>query len=191
MQSSKHLRIDYVAMLCLVFNSALGIAHGQTRPVPNLASYPYPNAGAKIGQGWDSFNEAGTGAACVDVAEVQLESTSFQTTVEQIQSTYSFLTKIASSVTASYSGFGAHASGNLSASSSVKINSDDQNYLFTFRSSNGSTFAAPATSNPEHANGPTDRDISVLNSLKSDGAQQAYLGTLSLGPPSYFLEGLN
>jgi hypothetical protein len=39
-----------------------------TPPLPS-ADYSYPNAGVKIGQGWDSFNERATAASCVEVAE--------------------------------------------------------------------------------------------------------------------------
>src|SRR5580704_2078221 len=86
-----------------------------TPPLPS-ADYPYPNAGARIGQGWDSFNERATGASCVDVVEAPLEKASFETHVEQIQSTYSLATQTTTSVSASYSGFGASASGGFSMS---------------------------------------------------------------------------
>jgi hypothetical protein len=144
-------------------------------PALPSATYSYPDDGAKLGQGWDSFNNRGTTATCVEFVEAKLERSSFETQVEQIQSSYSLVTKTTTSVSASYSGFGVSASGEVSSSHSLSINSDDQNFLFTFRSLNGSTFAVPV-----NAPGSPQLDLSeqgdkTLGHLKSDLSQDAFL----------------
>jgi hypothetical protein len=163
-----------VAMIFFAPTAAKAQAHS--------AEYPYPKAGAKIGQGWDSFNERATTASCVEVAEVRLETASFKTHVEQIQSTYSLITKTTTSVSAAYNGFGVGASGSFSTSSSLSINTDDQNFLFTFESSDGSTFATAPDSQRDDGFALSDQAVKGLTALKSDAAQQNYLAKFWQSP---------
>jgi hypothetical protein len=104
-------------------------------------NFPYPFDGVVIGQGWDSFSEGGTQAQCVDVVEVAIESTAFNTSVEQIKSTYGLLKE--QSVKASVSGsYGAYSgSASAEASRSQKLETDFENILFSFVASVGSTRA--------------------------------------------------
>jgi len=147
--------------------------------------YPYPQSGVRIGQGWDSFNEQGTSAACVNVAETRLERASYETQVQQVQGSYSLATQATTSISASYRGMGASASGSLATSSSLTVSADDQNFLFTFSSSAGSTFAVP----PQDSEGdpkPLSEEISKgLAALKSDAAQQLYLNQILQKPQTY------
>jgi hypothetical protein len=176
-------------LIAIIALAATDVAHGQSSqtqkyipPLPS-ADYSYPNAGAKIGQGWDSFNERGTTAACVEVAEARLETASFETHVEQIQSTYSLITKATTSVSAAYNGFGATASGSISTNTSLSINTDDQNFLFTFESSDGSTFAVPPGARDIDGLELSDQSIKGLTALKSEAAQQNYLAKFWERPP--------
>jgi len=105
--------------------------------------YTYPQEGVVIGQGWDSFNEKGTTALCVTVEVVPLERRSFRQNVEQLFSSYSLITKTSSSISASYKGSAGKASGRTETSKDRTISTDDQNFLFSFESVNGSTFAVP------------------------------------------------
>jgi hypothetical protein len=123
---------------------AQGGANGSPPASPGgQAVYPYPSAGVALGQGWDSIRERGTAASCVTFASANLPQSSYQASVEQVQSTYSLATKVTTSVSASYNGFGASASGSLSTSSESTVSSDDQNFLFTFQSESGSTYTIP------------------------------------------------
>src|SRR5262249_21763148 len=127
-------------------------------------------------------NNQGTTASCVEVAEAKLERATFETHLEHLQSTFSLITKTTTSVSGAYSGFGASASGSLSASSSLHITSDDQNFLFSFSSANGSTFAVPLDASQENHLELSDQAIKTLSTLKSDATQQAYLGKWSDRP---------
>lgn len=148
-----------------------------------VATFPYPDSGVRIGQGWDSFLERGTAASCVEVAEVHLEQDSFQTSVEQIQSSFELATRSTTSVSASFGGMGGGASASFSTSKSRKINSDDQNFLFSFESASGSTFAvAPDSVGTEHTS-PSEPSIKALNALKGENSQQSFIATLASRPP--------
>jgi len=103
--------------------------------------YPYPQGGALIGQGWDTFNNAGTTGSCVKVDAAKLEQSSFSLEVQQVLSSYSLLRTVQASVSASYKGGGGSVSGSVSKSSSRQIKTDDQNVLFNYESLDGSTFA--------------------------------------------------
>jgi hypothetical protein len=168
----------------LVFLAGLAVTTGSaaqdpyyTPPLPS-GDFPYPESGVKIGQGWDSFNQRATTASCVDVAESRIERASFETHVEQLQSSYSLITKSTTSISAAYGGFGFKASGKYSDSSATNLNTDDQNYLFTFESSNGSTFATPPDSHPQDGIELSDQTVKALTSFKSDAAQQSYVARI-------------
>lgn len=103
--------------------------------------YPYPESGVLVGQGWDTFNATGTAGSCVAVEAVKLERSTYAMDVKEIQSSYSLLRTVESSVSASYKGAGVGGSASMSKSNSRQINSDAQNILFNFESQDGSTFA--------------------------------------------------
>jgi len=176
----------YTFFACIFFIAISGVSNAQDKPPPPStytpalpsADYPYPNGGAKLGQGWDSFNQRATAGSCVEFAETRLEKSSFETHVEQIQSSYSLITKTTTSVSASYSGFGAGGSGSVSSSSSLNINTDDQNFLFTFESSDGSTFAVAPDKGESGGLELSDQAVKGLTAVKSDAAQQTYLAKL-------------
>lgn len=121
-----------------------GAAWAQTPGNLPTAIYPYPVSGASIGQGWDTFNDQATAATCVEVDVVALEKSSFTSEVTHAISSLTIARAQSSSISAKYSGGGGSASGSVSQSRSTRVNSDQQNFLFTFESSNGSTFAVPA-----------------------------------------------
>ncbi len=101
----------------------------------------YPPDGVVIGQGWDSFTERGTQAQCVAITEVAIESNSFDTSVEEIKSTFSLLKEqnMSASLGGSFGGFG--GSGSVSSGTSKKLETDFANVLFSFDASIGSTRA--------------------------------------------------
>jgi hypothetical protein len=103
--------------------------------------FVYPPDGVVIGQGWDSFTERGTQAQCVAVTEVAIESSSFDTSVEEIKSTFGLLKEqgMSASLGGSFGGFG--GSGSVSSTSSKKLETDFANVLFSFDASTGSTRA--------------------------------------------------
>lgn len=103
--------------------------------------YPYPEGGALLGQGWDTFNGNGTTGSCVRVEAAKLERSSYTMEVEQIISSYSLIKRVESSVSASYKSGGASAKASVSQSRSSSVKADDQNILFRFESLDGSTFA--------------------------------------------------
>lgn len=107
------------------------------------AVFPYPANGVTVGQGWDTFNNAGTAGSCVNVDTTRLERSSFSSDVQQVISTYSLLRTVETSVSASYKGAGGKVKASASTSSSRQVKSDDQNFLFNFESWDGSTFAVP------------------------------------------------
>jgi hypothetical protein len=144
---------------------------------PNLlpfADYTYPETRARIGQGWSSFNAATTARTCVQVGVASLEKSSFETQVEHVQSSYSLITKTTTSANAAYNGYGVGASGSVTSSSSLEVSSDDQNFLFSFNSSDGSTFAIPLPPDSDTFE-LSDQAIKGLGTLKTDAAQQAFL----------------
>jgi hypothetical protein len=149
------------------------------------AIYPYPESGVLIGQGWDSFNERGTASSCVDVDAVPLERTSYQTRVEQIQSTYSLIKKMTTSISASYNGAGAGGSASFTSSKQNQINSDDQNFLFSFESSNGSTFAVPQGSANKLRFNLDETTLKLVEATKSENAQSNLLDALLSRPASF------
>jgi len=108
-----------------------------------LGVYPYPDSGAFIGQGWDTFHGTGTTGSCVRVEQARLEQSSFSLDVQEILSSYSLLRNVESSVSASYKGMGAKASVSVSTKRSRELKTDDQNVLFNYESLDGSTFAVP------------------------------------------------
>ena len=143
--------------------------------------FPYPGAGAQIGQGWDSFGERGTTGFCVSVEGQRLEHTSFESHVEQIQSTYSLIKKVTSSISAAYSGGSFGGSASASSEKELRIDSDDQNFLFTFESSSGSTFAVPpGTYSSKIA--LTGDDNTVLQSVRSPVGEEKFLNYLGNAP---------
>jgi hypothetical protein len=125
--------------------------------VSDPAVYLYPASGVKIGEGWNSLREGGTAATCVTVDEQPLEQSSYQTSVEQIQSTYSLATKVTTSVSASYKGFGIGASASANSGSQSTISLDGQNFLFTFKGEYQSTFGAPPTITSDPLQPPPDK----------------------------------
>lgn len=103
--------------------------------------FTYPRDGVVMGQGWDSFTEKGTQAQCVEVAEVAIESSSFDTSVEEIKSTYSLLKEKSVLVSVAGSYGGASGSASTSSTRSTKLETDLANVLFSFVASTGSTRA--------------------------------------------------
>ena len=81
-----------------------------------LARYPYPNDGVEIGQGWDSFSEKGTPSRCVEVIEVPIESSAFESNTSEIMSTYSLMKSqsLQAKLSGSLGGFSGGGSFNLS-----------------------------------------------------------------------------
>ena len=63
----------------------------------------------------------------------------------------------------------------MSATSSFSLNTDDQNFLFTFESSDGSTFAVPRDGQTHDGVELSDQAVKGLTALKSNSAQQNYL----------------
>ncbi|UCI23974.1 hypothetical protein [Mesorhizobium sp. B2-8-5] len=169
------------ALACLIASPSLAQdkAVGSSKAVERIV-YPYPAAGVQIGQGWDSFGERGTASFCVSVDEAKLEHSSFESSVEQIQSTFSFVKKTTSSVSAAYNGGGGFG-GSASASSSkeIRINSDDQNFLFTFVSSSGSTFAVPSGTYDRHI---SVEDLEFSKSIDSATAEERLVSRLDSLP---------
>jgi hypothetical protein len=155
-----------------------GTGNNETSKFCSAARYPYPSGGVVIGQGWDSFREEGTGASCVDVDAVALEKSTYRTDVEHLKSTYSLVTQTTTSVSAAYKGGVANVSGSLNSSHSMQINSDDQNFLFTFESSNGSTFAvAPNTTVSKNLE-LSPSALKLLEAAKDESVQQAVLSAV-------------
>jgi hypothetical protein len=159
-----------VIFLCCAFPTFCIKANSQTNS--EVSSYIYPSSGVQIGQGWDSFNSQAAPATCVIVDEVRLEQESYSSAVEQIQSTYSLTKKFTTSVSGSYNGAGGGVSGSLSTSKQASINSDYQNFLFTFESSNGSTFAASPQDSDHHLFAFTEPMIKLMDATKSSSAQE-------------------
>jgi len=129
------------AASAVVVLSSAAIAAESPRVVQ--AIYQYPTGGAIVGQGWSTFHERATPATCVEVDVVPLERSSYSSSVQQAVSSLSVLRAQTSSLSASYKGSGAKASSSVSTSSSRQVNSDAQNFLFIFESSDQSTFAVP------------------------------------------------
>jgi hypothetical protein len=88
--------------------------------------------------------------------------------VQQLKSTFSLLKKITTSVSASYNAGGGGASGSVDTSHQMQVNSDDQNFLFTFESISGSTFAVPPGTKQFEV---SDSAFKLLETVKSDRAQ--------------------
>jgi hypothetical protein len=164
--------------------TSIGDAIAQSLP-PKVLTYPYPAAGVRIGQGWDGFNLQGTAGSCVNVSEAVLEQSAFDTSMEQLQSTYSLVTKTTTSVSAAYRGFGASASGSMNTSSSFRLRSDDQNVMFSFKSSHGSTFAVPPHHSSDKRLEMSEHAVKALAALKSESTQQAYLARILQQPGSF------
>jgi len=101
-------------------------------------SYAYPVNGVTLGEGWNAFSKTGTRMNCVQVSALPIEFSAFQTDVKQIISSLEIVKSRSGSLSASFGTFG---SGSASASSSTRINADHQNFLFSFKSLVGSTFA--------------------------------------------------
>lgn len=137
--------------------------------------YPYPQSGAQIGQGWDTFNSATTTISCVTVEAAKLEQTSYALSVEQIMSTYSLLRTVESSISVSYKGGGARGSASFSQSRSRQLKADDQNILFNYESLDGGTFAvAPGNSRSSLADDAALKTI-LSGSKVNDRIVDAYL----------------
>ncbi|NKK58828.1 hypothetical protein GFM44_23305 [Rhizobium leguminosarum bv. viciae] len=135
------MKFTLSALIAVAVTGTVALAQDMSNSA--TITYAYPSSGVQIGQGWDSFEERGTGSYCINVEEAKLEKSSFDSTVEQIQSRYTYIKKTTSSVSASYNGGSFGASGSGTSSKSLRIDSDDQNFLFTFTAASGSTFAAP------------------------------------------------
>lgn len=149
------------------------------------ATYPYPANGALLGQGWDTFNDSPTTSSCVDVEAAPLERSSYTSNVEHVISTYSLLKEVAVSASASYSGTGTKASANVVAKRTNQVRTDAQNFLFTFESSSGSTFAvAPGTVQQNGIN-PTDSTVKLMDAAKGEMAQERLATALSTQLPSF------
>jgi hypothetical protein len=175
MQSEEQvMRLKWALALftCLIATSTSRAQDANVLPLPS-GDFPYPESGVKIGQGWDSFNQRATTASCVEASETRIEQASFDTHVEQLRSSYSLVTKTTTSISAAYGGFGFKASGKVSDAASTNLNTDDQKVLFTFESSNGSTFAA-SPNQPSQDIELSDQAVKALAALKSDTAQQTY-----------------
>jgi hypothetical protein len=136
--------------------------------------FPYPTDGVVIGQGWDSFTERGTQAQCVAVTEVAIESNSFDTSVEEIKSTFSLVKdqSMSASLGGSFGGFG--GSGSVSSTTSHKLETDFSNVLFSFNASIGSTRAIGigGAGDPFGFSALDSRGVEVLE--KSEPAAQSY-----------------
>ncbi|MDR7152831.1 hypothetical protein J2W49_004809 [Hydrogenophaga palleronii] len=115
----------------------------KARPLLPPANYPYPKGGVTIGQGWDTYNDAGTSATCVQVAAMPLETATYASNVKLAQSSVSTLKEQTLAIKASFKGTGTKSSGSLDQEKSRQLNVDALNYLFTFEAENGSTFAVP------------------------------------------------
>ncbi|MER8599352.1 hypothetical protein NKH09_15890 [Mesorhizobium sp. M1339] len=159
--------------------TCFGSAHGETKQELNLGSvvYPYPQSGVQIGQGWDSFNEMGTPAGCVNVEIAPLEVNSYSSAVEQMQSSYQYIKKVMASVSAAYNGGSFGGSGGASYSKQLRIDSDDQNFLFTFESSAGGTFAVPRGS-LAHPSTLSEVDKALITSIHSPAGEEKLLNRL-------------
>lgn len=107
-----------------------------------LMQFPYPESGAFIGQGWNSISGMPTSSSCVSVDVAPLETTTYNSQAKRIQSSLEIEKR--SSFSANVSGFG--GSAGYKSNSQNKINSDDQNFMLSFESSHGSTFAVPPDS---------------------------------------------
>jgi hypothetical protein len=167
-------------------------ATAQTEPpaMPgNAAVYPYPPSGVQVGEGWDSISERGTTASCVAVDAVPLEQASYDTEVQQIQSTYDLATKVTTSVSASYKGFGVGASAAFNSSGETDVHSDDQNFLFTFESEFGSTFAVAAGSADSKQFEVTAQTQALMNAAKGADTQDNILAAI-IGRPTHFKGGV-
>jgi len=117
----------------------------------NVVKFDYPDDGVEIGQGWNSFTERGTVARCVEVLEVPIESSTFESDLREIRSTYSLEKdkSISGKVSGSFGGFSGGASSSYS--KKQKLNTEDINVLFSFRSNVASTKAigVPTVVNPK------------------------------------------
>lgn len=131
-------------------------------------AYDYPKNGIVIGQGFNLFDHSGTSETCVVGKTVTLEQTSYSTEVKQAMSSLDVEKSISGSASAS---FGSFASGSVSMARSSKINSDSQNFIFSFVSNNGSTFLSGSGMVPDEPE-VTNDDIKNLKSLTDKPSSQ-------------------
>lgn len=160
------------------------VSPGYTQSQWPTQNYEYPRAGVQVGQGWDSFNGQGAPSNCVKVDIVPLERMSFYSNVQQVQSSYSLIKKVTTSVSASYNGGVGGASGSVSSSRSSAINSDFQNFLFTFESANGSTFAVPPQQGEQSRFEANKSTTDLMHAIDSHTAQENFVESLLARPPN-------
>ena len=121
-QMTMNIRSNQLIFVALIaFGIIVTAPFAQADNNQPIAIFPYPESGVVIGQGWDSFNERGTSASCVNVKAVSLERATYATDVRQVLSTYSLTKTSTMSVSIAASGFGASGGGNMSSSNSFRV----------------------------------------------------------------------
>lgn len=158
-------------LIAMLIAMSSGVARADDPSLVRSAIYPYPVGGAQIGQGWNSREERTTSASCVEVTAIPLEHYTFASSVEELRSSFSLLKKITSSASAAYSDGSISASGSFSTAKQLKINTDSQNFLFTFESALGSTFAVASSTVPTPA-GTSPYVSDLLAKIDSDAAEE-------------------
>ena len=120
---------------------AVAQSTGVEKSFDHIITYAYPDDGVVIGQGWNSFAERGTVSRCVDVIEVPIESSTFTNDFKEIKSLFSLFKKQTISIAASGSFGGFSGSGSYSSEQSQKLDTENINLLYEFRSNVAGTRA--------------------------------------------------
>ena len=126
-----------------VDNSQNAISYAPDRSDSILQTFQYPVSGVILGQGWDAVRGQATPAICVNVDELPIETSSYETEAEEIKSRYSLLRDRSLAVAASYSGFGGSASASSRTFESMKLDIDQLNFRLAFKADHSSSFAIP------------------------------------------------
>lgn len=117
---------------------------GGTSVAPTPMRYvEYPSQGVLLGQGWDAFRNAPASGICIEFAELTVPGHDIDIRVDDIYSRDQLNEALRLSVSASYSGVGAKASGRVDYSNSLSVDRTKSNVMATIEVLKGDQFVGP------------------------------------------------